>query len=56
VLAERQYQEWQRYYYAIVRNKQIETRATLTREENDKIASDLLPLQVKAYIIVRLAA
>ena len=32
----------------MVRNKEINGRATLTREESDQIASDLLPLQVKA--------
>ena len=41
--------------HAIAHNKQINDRSTLTREEWDRIASDLLPLQVKAYTIVRLA-
>jgi hypothetical protein len=49
-LAHGQYQEWQRGFQATVKNKRISER-----EERDKIASVLLPLQVKAYVIVRLA-
>lgn len=54
-LALEHYGVWERQTNAIARSKQINDRSTLTREEWDRIASDLLPLQVKAYAIVRLA-
>lgn len=51
MIAQQAYEEWRRSFRATVANKHV-----IDRHESDRIGSTLLPLQVKAYIIVRLAA